>query len=64
MDNQSDSNLADRSTSLIADPLQVGKDLFWDLYVDGFRIHGSAPDAVNVWHSPRRTQMYEVVDEF
>lgn len=34
LDNHRGSDLTDRSTSPVADPLQVGKDLCWNLYVD------------------------------
>jgi hypothetical protein len=36
LDNQGGSNLTDRSTGPVADPLQVGKDFFWDLKVNTF----------------------------
>ncbi len=64
LDNHCGSDLTDGLTSTIADPLQVRENLFWNLYVDALRNHGLAPDAVNDWHSTRRTLMYEVVEEF
>ncbi len=64
LDNHGGSNITDGLTSPIADPRQVRENLFWNLYVDALRNHGLAPDAVNDWHSTRRTLMYEVVEEF
>jgi len=59
------SDLTDRSTSPVADALQVGKDLFWDLKVNALRKvlrveskatdilalinHGSAPKTNGGW---------------
>ena len=37
LDNDGGSDLTDRSTSPVADPLQVGKDLSWDLKVNARR---------------------------
>jgi hypothetical protein len=37
LDNHGGSDLTDGSTGPVADPLQVGKDLFWNLYVDAPR---------------------------
>ena len=37
LNNHRGSDLTDGSTSPVADPLQVGKDLFWNLYADAPR---------------------------
>ena len=65
LDNHGGSDLTDRSTSPVADALQVGKDLFWDLKVNALRKvlrveskatdilalinHGSAPKTNGGW---------------
>jgi hypothetical protein len=50
LDNDRGSNLTDGSTGPVADPLEVRKHVFWNLYVDAPReVLGVEPEATDIF---------------